>query len=110
MDLLEITQITTTFSTAEEAHLLVVDLLERRLIACGQIDANVQSCYRWQGAVARDTEWRCTLKTSRATTDACLQRILEVHPYDTPELIVASVSTSEAYAAWVDTSVAPEPN
>lgn len=108
MRLAEISQITTTCGTAEQAEQLVADLIERRLCACGQIDESVRSCYRWQGTINRDTEWRCTLKTSLAVSPACLQHILEIHPYETPELIVSSVFASPAYAAWVEAEVSPE--
>lgn len=103
----EIVQITTTCGDAGQADRLVKKVIEERLAACGQIDAGVQSRYHWQGQIAEDTEWRCTFKTSVAQADACAIAILKAHPYDTPELILATVTASEAYAAWVVANVQP---
>ena len=103
----EIVQITTTCGDASQADRLVKQVIEERLAACGQIDAGVQSCYHWQGQIVEDTEWRCTFKTSVSQADACAASILKAHPYDTPELILATVEASEAYAAWVDANVQP---
>lgn len=103
----EIVQITTTCGDAGQADRLVKQIVEERLAACGQIDAGVQSRYHWQGRIAEDTEWRCTFKTSIAWADACAAAILKAHPYDTPELILATVTASEAYAAWVVANVQP---
>lgn len=109
MQLRAIAVVTTTCGDAAAAERLVAHVIERRLAACGQIDADVQSRYHWQGEIASDTECRCTFKTSASRAEACTAGILAVHPYDTPELTVASVMASEAYAAWIDATVEPEP-
>lgn len=105
MELRAIALVTTTCGDAAEAERLVAHVIERRLAACGQIDADVRSRYHWQGAIARDTECRCTLKTSVSRAEACAAGILKIHPYDTPELTVATVMATEAYAAWIDATV-----
>lgn len=106
MEFRAIALVTTTCGDAAEAERLVTHVIERRLAACGQIDADVRSVYHWQGEIASDTEHRCTFKTAVSRMDACAAGILAVHPYDTPELTVATVMASEAYATWIDVNVA----
>lgn len=81
--------------------------VERELAACVNVIAQVQSVYRWQGAVRRDDEALLILKTTQASVPE-LERLLEdIHPYDTFELIALEVSAGAArYLEWIETSVA----
>ena len=103
----QITQLTTTCSDLAAAERLVAIVVEKRLAACGQIDPTVHSRYHWQGGVEVDTECRCTFKTSQALAELCGDFVLAEHAYETPELIVTTVSASEAYTEWIEASVVP---
>ncbi len=105
MKLRQISQLTTTCSDRAAAERLVASVVEKRLAACGQIDPIVHSRYYWQGGVETGTECRCTFKTSLALAEACGDVILAEHAYETPELIVTTVSASEAYAEWIEANV-----
>jgi len=98
-------EITTTFGDREAAVACGRSLVEARLAACVQIDGPVTSLYRWQGAIEMAEEWRCTCKTLPTARDACVAAIRAEHPYDTPQLVVASVGASSAYAAWATEQV-----
>jgi periplasmic divalent cation tolerance protein len=80
-------------------------LVADRLAACGQVDGPVRSTYRWNGVVESAEEWRCTLKTTPALVEPCVQAVVAAHPYDTPEVLVARVHATKRYAAWVRASV-----
>lgn len=107
MPLASLIQITTTCSDLAAARQLATEILQRRLAACVQIDDRVESHYRWKGELATEPECRCTFKTSTAMADACAEAILRTHRYETPELIVATVHASTAYANWVEANVGP---
>lgn len=98
-------EIRTTFPTREAAMLLAQRLVGGRLAACVQVDGPVASTYAWQGQMETATEWRCSCKTTAARSVACAAAIREGHPYQTPEIVTAAVTASEAYAAWVRESV-----
>jgi periplasmic divalent cation tolerance protein len=93
-------EITTTFDDREAAAACGRSLIEAGLAACVQVDGPVTSLYRWQGALETAEEWRCTCKTLPAARDACVAAILAGHPYDTPQLVIASVGATSNYAAW----------
>jgi periplasmic divalent cation tolerance protein len=101
-----IVEIRTTFGVRSEAETCAALLVDRRLAACVQVEGPVQSTYRWQGAIERAEEFRCTAKTTAALAAACIDAIRRRHPYENPELLVAEVTAGAAYAAWVLESVA----
>ncbi|MEJ7931187.1 divalent-cation tolerance protein CutA [Ramlibacter sp. AN1015] len=97
--------LSTTVGSPEEARRLALGLLERRLAACVQIDAAVESHYRWQGSVQSDTEVRLSIKTRPEALDAVIGYLSGHHPYDTPQLLWQTLAASPAYAQWVRAEV-----
>jgi periplasmic divalent cation tolerance protein len=105
-DVPSLVEIRTTFGTRADAEACAARLVERRLAACVQVDGPIRSTYRWQAVVEVAEEFRCTCKTTPDRAEACIEEVSSVHPYETPEVILAEVRTSAAYAAWVRASVA----
>ncbi|WP_033075447.1 divalent-cation tolerance protein CutA [Sphingopyxis sp. MWB1] len=93
--------ITTTVGSAEAAERIADAVIAERLAACVQ-SWPISSRYRWQGAVAADSEIRLEMKTINERAEALVARVAALHPYELPEILVASVAASEAYAAWVE--------
>lgn len=98
-------EIHTTCASREEAVALADQLVRGRLAACGQVDGPILSTYYWKGVVEQAEEWRCTCKTTRGVSDACVAAILAGHGYETPQVVVIPVESTPAYAAWVDAAV-----
>lgn len=103
-----LSEIRTTFPTREAAEACAAALVGDRVAACVQVDGPVESTYRWQGAVERATEFRCTCKTAQERASDCVAAIVRMHGYETPEIIVSTVMASPAYAAWVRSCVAQD--
>lgn len=77
-------------------------LVDERLAACVNTIAAVQSTYRWQEAVHTDSEELLLIKTTAARLPALERRLLELHPYEVPELIAVPVAQGHAaYLDWV---------
>lgn len=84
-------------------------LVEERLIACANLVDGVRSIYRWEGRIEEAGEALAILKTTAERVEALQARILELHPYDVPEILAVPVSGgAEAYLDWVGASVRPE--
>lgn len=93
----------TTLASAEEAVALVRTLLDRRLIACGNILPGVRSLYRWEGKVADEQEVIVILKTKAARLEAIEMAFSELHPYKVPELLALRVAAGlHKYLEWID--------
>jgi periplasmic divalent cation tolerance protein len=93
----------TTVASAEEAVTLIRALLDRRLIACGNILPGVRSLYRWEGKVADEREVIVLLKTRASRVEALEMAFGELHPYKVPELLALPVSAGlHKYLEWID--------
>lgn len=91
-----------TTTPADEAPKLARALLEERLIACCNILPGATSMYWWNGEITTDAEALLLIKTAAERVTPVMDRILELHPYDVPEVVVLPVETAfEGYARWV---------
>jgi periplasmic divalent cation tolerance protein len=93
----------TTVASADEAVTLIRALLERRLIACGQMVPGVRSLYRWNGKIADEAEVIVYLKTRAARMESLEVAFAELHPYKVPELLALPVTAGLAkYLSWIN--------
>jgi periplasmic divalent cation tolerance protein len=90
----------------DEAGRLAELLIEKRLAACVQILAGMESVYRWQGRVERQREVLLLAKTTTAKFEALEREVRAAHSYETPEIVAVPVATgSPAYLQWLADSV-----
>ena len=86
----------------EHAESLLLQLLEERLVGCGNLVAGVVSHYWWQGKIERDTEVLMLMETSAEQAEAAVTKLRELHPYDVPKILVIEPDqTDAAYAEWL---------
>jgi periplasmic divalent cation tolerance protein len=98
----------TTVGADFDARALAHALVDAQLAACVNIVPGVHSVYRWDGRVTGDDEQLLVMKTTDERVDALREELFRRHPYDVPEFVVLPVeSTSDAYGAWLLSSVAP---
>ena len=97
-----------TVASAEDGERLARTLVEQGVAACVNVVPGLTSFYRWEGKVQRDEERLLVIKT-RADRFEDLRRVLvDLHPYEVPELIALPVATGHApYLAWLDESLSP---
>ncbi|MCC7478677.1 divalent-cation tolerance protein CutA [bacterium] len=95
-------EVHSTFASADDATEVARKLVQERLCACAQIVPGVTSIYVWEEMLRHDEEVLLILKTTEGAWPALRDRLAELHPYDTPELIALPVqSASFDYSAWV---------
>ncbi len=86
---------------------LARSLVEERLAACVNRLPLTASTYRWQGQITEEAEVLLLIKTSQALYPKLAARVLELHPYSVPELIVVPIDQGlPDYLAWVLTQTA----
>ena len=94
-----------------ESKTLASLLVERRLAACVNISAPVQSLYFWEGAICEEEECTLIIKADADSVPLLVTTLRDAHPYDVPEIIVFDVDTSlsdDDYVAWVRASCRPD--
>jgi periplasmic divalent cation tolerance protein len=97
--------ILTTLPAGADAAAFATALVEAQLAACVNLLPVMESIYRWEGGVQRDSERQLLIKTSRERVATLWQRVRELHPYDVPEFIVLSiVDGNDAYLRWIGES------
>ncbi len=95
-------RVETTVDTEEGARNVARSVVEHQVAACAQVSGPITSFYRWEGQVQNDPEWIVVIKTTSDRLDALTSRILDVHPYDVPEIVaVPVVGGNPAYLDWV---------
>ena len=90
------------------ATALAQSLLDRRLAACINIGAPVESIYHWQDRIETGHEVPVVVKTRSALYSNVEDAIRKLHPYDTPEIIAIPVVDGDArYLAWIADETTP---
>jgi periplasmic divalent cation tolerance protein len=81
-------------------------VLEKKLAACANILAGVESIYRWKGKVERAREVLVVMKTTASRLPDLEREVNLLHSYDIPEFIALPViAGSREYLKWVSDSV-----
>ena len=91
-----------TCSNAEEAERIAHSAVNECLAACVNILPGIRSIYRWQDAVESAEEILLLIKTTEAGFPKLRDRIVELHSYETPELLALPITAgSDKYLSWL---------
>ena len=91
-----------TFPDSEIATKIVTELVEHRLVACGNILPGVRSIYRWQDKVESSDVVLAIFKLDEDRYGEFEARVRSMHPYEVPEIIAFPLSKGlPAYLNWV---------
>jgi periplasmic divalent cation tolerance protein len=97
-----------TIDDAEAGAAIAGALVDERLAACVQQVGPITSRYRWEGRVEVAQEWLFVAKTTEDRVDAAIARVVELHPYETPEVLATPVVAGlGAYLEWNREQTAP---
>jgi len=100
-----------TCPDAASATRIAEALVGERLAACVNLLPGVESVYRWQDRVERASEVLLLIKTTRARLDALTARVVELHPYELPEVIAVDIAGGlPGYLAWIADGTRPGAN
>ena len=95
-----------TLGSERDAERIGGALVERGLAACVNVVPGVRSFYRWEGKIARDTEWLMVMKTTTGGFDELRDALVELHPYEVPEGSALPIDRGHGpYLDWIGASV-----
>jgi periplasmic divalent cation tolerance protein len=96
-----------TAPNKDEAARIATSLVSESVAACVNVVGGVESIYRWEGKVTRDSEALLIIKTTDERYAELERRVIELHTYTTPEIIAYRIERgSEAYLKWLRDSTA----
>ena len=97
-----------TTTTTENAPILLRSMLERRLVACGNILPSVRSLYWWNGALQEEEESFLFMETTEDHAEQAKLSLEAFHPYEVPKiLILTPEDANAAYLEWLKMEVQP---
>jgi len=95
-----------TCASKKEAEKIVAALLNKRMVACGNIVGGVESKFWWKGKIDSAKETLLILKTKAAKFRAVGKEVERLHSYDVPELIAMPiVRGSKKYLNWINDNI-----
>jgi periplasmic divalent cation tolerance protein len=97
-----------TAANGEEATRLADLLVGAHLAACVQILPEMESVYRWEGKIERQSEILLLAKTTTAKFADLEREVRALHSYETPEIVAVPIVTGSApYLEWLEASLKP---
>ena len=98
-----------TFPSPEAAEAVGQQLVAARAAACVNILPGMTSIYRWEGAIARDSEAVMIIKTRAGLALRVMEMVKASHSYANPALLVLPILGGSAdYLRWLEEQTAPE--
>lgn len=92
----------TLFGSADVAERIARQMVEERLAACANILGGATSIYEWNGVLETAAEVPVLFKTAPSRRDALMDRLAQLHDYDTPAILALPVEAAAApFAKWV---------
>lgn len=89
----------------EEAVKIGKVLVDKELAACVNIIPEMQSVYRWEGAVIEDTECVFIAKTKETLVNSVIREIKRHHSYECPCIVAWPIVTGNPdYLRWIGES------
>lgn len=91
-----------TVDNLESAKKIARIVVEERLAACANIMQGLSSIYHWKGEIVEDSECLLILKTKATLFEVLKNKILEIHPYEVPEIISLGIDNGfDKYLDWI---------
>ncbi len=93
------------FPTEDVAVVIIKQLLDQHLIACGNVISS-KSNYIWDNTFQKEDEYIAIMKTSLKCATKVVDWVEKHHPYSLPAIIQWEAIANERYVDWVETETA----
>jgi periplasmic divalent cation tolerance protein len=86
----------------DSAYGIAKTLVSEGSAACVTISAAAKSIYIWDGELCDETEVTLTLKVAAAAAAALRDRLVDLHPYEVPEVLCLAVDPAASHRPYID--------
>lgn len=95
-----------TAKDREEALKIGRELVAKRLAACVNVFAQMESIYRWEGKIDQSTEAVLIAKTEASRVQPLIQEVKRLHSYKVPCVLTIEVKEGNPeYLKWLKDSL-----
>lgn len=92
-----------TVGSEKEADKIAQTLVKEKLAACVNIIPQIKSYFNWQRKFYKEKEALLLVKTKTVLFEKLKDRILEMHSYQTPEIILLPIEKGfNNYLDWLE--------
>lgn len=92
-----------TVGSEKAAQKIAETLVKEKLAACVNIIPQIKSYYNWRKKFYKKKETLLLIKTKIALFERLENRILKMHSYETPEIILLPIEKGlKSYLNWID--------
>ena len=92
----------TTCNQKQDALNMIKILLDKGLIACGQVEGPFVSQYIWENETQKTQEWRVILKFKTKNEEKVFSTLKNEHKYENPQWVYWAVESSDEFFQWVN--------
>lgn len=96
-----------SFPDDASAQLTARTVIAEKLAACVQLVPGITSVYHWENGIHSSQEVLAICKCPASTAAALADRILQLHPYEVPEIVTTPINATGPYLAWALASCQP---
>lgn len=97
-----------SFPNETAAAEIASKLVEEKLAACVSLLPGAKSIYHWEGSIQSEEECLALMKSTAQAYPNLEARLLDLHPYETPEILAVDVLRgSPSYLEWLSSSLHP---
>ena len=90
------------FGDRAVAEIAAVQMVDRKLAACANIQGTCVSVYHWKGEMERAEETPVLFKTGLDKRMALTAALSAIHDYDLPAISSWTATTTTDYGQWVE--------
>ena len=89
-----------THPTETHANHVMTELLNKKLIACGNI-IPIKSAYFWEGSRCNEDEFVTILKSPLSLEQQVEEHIINIHSYEIPCIMRTEFRCNASYGRWI---------
>ena len=95
-----------SFPDIEKARQIGTHVIKKQLAACVNLIPEIESIYSWKGKIEVGKEVLCFFKTTNHNYPKLETEIIDLHPYENPEILVIPCKSGSAkYSKWIEKNI-----
>ena len=92
-----------TCKNTKEAKTIAATLLNKKLIACGNIIPKIDSVFKWKDKVVKSSESILFVKTNKSKIKKIISTVCKIHSYEDPCVVFLDLQNgNKTFMNWIN--------